>query len=93
VVAVACGALVAERANLLPVGSCFLIASLCLAYTLLGSGLGKGIREFKRSMTDLKGEIERDDDRQAIQPPSRAAVAPPPRETAEQSGSQNAGGS
>jgi sec-independent protein translocase protein TatA len=59
----------------------------------LGSGLGKGIREFKRSMTDLKGEIERDDDRQAIQPPSRAAVAPPPRETAEQSGSQNAGGS
>jgi TatA/E family protein of Tat protein translocase len=59
----------------------------------LGSGLGKGMREFKRSMTDLKGEIERDDDRQAIQPPSRAAVAPPPRETAEQSGSQNAGGS
>lgn len=54
----------------------------------LGSGLGKGIREFKRSMSDLKGEIEREDDRPAIQPPSRAAVAPPPRET-EQSGSQN----
>jgi sec-independent protein translocase protein TatA len=55
----------------------------------LGSGLGKGIREFKRSMSDLKGEIEREDDRQAIQPPSRAAVSAPPRETAEQSGSQN----
>src|SRR5690606_6710986 len=27
----------------------------------LGSGLGKGIREFRSSMRDIKGEIERDD--------------------------------
>lgn len=40
----------------------------------LGSGLGKGIREFKRSMSDVKNEIDRaGDDNREIKPP------PPPR--------------
>jgi UDP-2,3-diacylglucosamine pyrophosphatase LpxH len=38
VIAIGCSALVAERADLLPVGSCLLLAVLFLAYTLLGSG-------------------------------------------------------
>jgi sec-independent protein translocase protein TatA len=48
----------------------------------LGSGLGKGIREFKRSMTDIKGEMERvgENDNQISSPPQRQAVTPP-RET------------
>lgn len=45
----------------------------------LGSGLGKGIREFRRSMQDIKGEIERPDETQQIRPP-RQAVSPPPAE-------------
>lgn len=44
----------------------------------LGSGLGKGIREFKRSMSDVKNEIERaGDDTREIKPPPRQAL---PRE-------------
>ena len=44
----------------------------------LGSGLGKGIREFKRSMSDVKNEIERSaDDTREIKPPPRQAL---PRE-------------
>ena len=46
----------------------------------LGSGLGKGIREFRRSMQDIKGEIERPDETQQIRPP-RQAVSPPPAES------------
>jgi sec-independent protein translocase protein TatA len=51
----------------------------------LGSGLGKGIREFKRSMNDIKGEIDRvgETDNQ-IQPPRQTqAVAPPQTKEAE----------
>jgi sec-independent protein translocase protein TatA len=44
----------------------------------LGSGLGKGIREFKRSMKDINAEIERAGDTERIAPPPRQAVAPPP---------------
>ena len=44
----------------------------------LGSGLGKGIREFKRSMTDIGKEIERSgDDNKEIRAAQRPAVAPP----------------
>jgi sec-independent protein translocase protein TatA len=44
----------------------------------LGAGMGKGIREFKRSMNDIKSEVTREeDDVQQIRPPSRAQVAPP----------------
>ena len=46
----------------------------------LGSGLGKGIREFKRSMSDMKGEIERNaaEENREIRPPQRPPVAVPP---------------
>jgi sec-independent protein translocase protein TatA len=45
----------------------------------LGSGLGKGIREFKRSMKDINAEIERStsDTSEQIAPPRRPAVTPP----------------
>ena len=43
----------------------------------LGSGLGKGIREFKRSMNDIGKEIDRADDPKGIQSAQRPAVAPP----------------
>ena len=44
----------------------------------LGSGLGKGIREFKRSIHDIKGEVEREDPVEQIRAPaSRPAVASP----------------
>jgi sec-independent protein translocase protein TatA len=44
----------------------------------LGSGLGKGIREFKRSMSDLKTEIDRADEPEQIRAPRKPqAVAPP----------------
>jgi sec-independent protein translocase protein TatA len=48
----------------------------------LGSGLGKGIREFKRSMSDIKGEMDRvgENDNQISSPQQRQAVTPP-RET------------
>ena len=58
----------------------------------LGSGLGKGIREFRRSMQDIKGEIERPDETQQIRPP-REAVSPPPAEstTGQEESSKTAG--
>ena len=44
----------------------------------LGSGLGKGIREFKRSITDIKSEMERPDEPEQIRSPRKPqAVAPP----------------
>ena len=48
----------------------------------LGSGLGKGIREFKRSMKDINSEIERvgENENQIASPQQRQAVTPP-RET------------
>jgi sec-independent protein translocase protein TatA len=49
----------------------------------LGSGLGKGIREFKRSMKDINAEIDRvgEEDNQISSPRQRHAV-PPAREAA-----------
>lgn len=45
----------------------------------LGSGLGKGIREFKRSMKDIQEEVTREDETaRQIRNPVRAQVAPPP---------------
>ena len=44
----------------------------------IGSSLGKGIREFKRSVTDIQSEINRPDDKREIRPPAdppRAAVS------------------
>jgi TatA/E family protein of Tat protein translocase len=39
----------------------------------IGSSLGKGIREFKRSMTDIQQEINR------AEPPAQMAQAPRPQ--------------
>jgi sec-independent protein translocase protein TatA len=49
----------------------------------LGSGLGKGIREFKRSMTDIKGEIDRagDTENQIAPPQQQRQAVTPARET------------
>jgi sec-independent protein translocase protein TatA len=41
----------------------------------VGAGLGKGIREFKRSMNDIQSEI--DTPAQQIRQPTRAQVTPP----------------
>jgi sec-independent protein translocase protein TatA len=41
----------------------------------LGSGLGKGIREFKRSMSDIKDEVQRPEPPNQIQE-SRQARGP-----------------
>jgi sec-independent protein translocase protein TatA len=43
----------------------------------LGSGLGKGIREFKRSMRDINAEIDRPEDTQIRPPRPQQQVAPP----------------
>jgi len=43
----------------------------------LGSGLGKGIREFKRSMREITTEVERADEPPRIATPNRPPVAPP----------------
>lgn len=50
----------------------------------LGSGLGKGIREFKRSMTEIKTEIERTDEPEQIRPPRKAQAVAPPAEVTSQ---------
>lgn len=45
----------------------------------LGGGLGKGIREFKRSMREINSEIERvGDDPKEIRPAQRPPAVPPP---------------
>lgn len=54
----------------------------------LGSGLGKGIREFKRSMREINSEIERTGDNEQIAAPRRPSVTSP---TEGESGSQNTG--
>ena len=52
----------------------------------LGSGLGKGIREFKRSMKDINSEIERATDTDQIAPPRRQVVTPPDSDTENHAG-------
>jgi len=49
----------------------------------LGSGLGKGIREFRRSMKDIQEDVTRADDssRQIQSPAPRAQVTPPAEAT------------
>ncbi|HSJ14002.1 MAG TPA: twin-arginine translocase TatA/TatE family subunit [Longimicrobiales bacterium] len=47
----------------------------------LGSGLGKGIREFKRSVRDIKEEVGQEEPPPQIRNPVRAQVTPPPDET------------
>ena len=74
--------------NLGPLEMVFVLVVLLLVFGAkrlpeLGSGLGKGIREFKRSMTDIKEEINRPDaPNQIHEPMQRAQVAPSATEKA-----------
>ncbi len=43
----------------------------------LGSGLGKGIREFKRSMQNIGNEIERSSEEKELNPGPRPPAVPP----------------
>jgi sec-independent protein translocase protein TatA len=57
--------------NIGPMELIFLMIFLLLIFGAkrlpeLGSGLGKGIREFKKSMRDLNTEIEREDPPQQL---------------------------
>jgi len=69
--------------NLGPLEMVFVLVVLLLVFGAkrlpeLGSGLGKGIREFKRSMTDMKEEINRPETPNQIhQPVERPQVAAP----------------
>jgi sec-independent protein translocase protein TatA len=75
--------------NLGPVELIFVMVVLLLVFGAkrlpeLGSGLGKGIREFKRSVRDMNDEIHRpeapkiqDPVRGHVAPPQGASVAPP----------------
>lgn len=55
----------------------------------LGSGLGKGIREFKRSVTELKGEIDNVGQSEQIQPPRKAQAVSQPAEPAASTASRD----
>jgi len=50
----------------------------------LGSGLGKGIREFRSSMREIKGEIERDEPVNQIRPPAQRTTPSVPPAQSEQ---------
>lgn len=49
----------------------------------LGSGLGRGIREFKRSIKDVNDEIQRPDDTNRIQDPVNRPQVSQTRDEAE----------
>jgi sec-independent protein translocase protein TatA len=75
--------------NLGPMEMLFIAVVLLLLFGAkrlpeLGSGLGKGIREFKRSMRDINEEMQRPDPSNQIQDAaSRPQVAPPAAGTPE----------
>lgn len=74
--------------NLGPLEMVFVMVVLLLVFGAkrlpeLGSGLGKGIREFKRSMSDIKEEVQRPEPPSQIQDPSTRAQVTPPAETPE----------
>lgn len=77
--------------NLGPLEMVFVMVVLLLVFGAkrlpeLGSGLGKGIREFRRSMSDIKEEVQRPEPPSQIQDPAtRAQVQPPPAEPTEAS--------
>lgn len=68
--------------NLGPTEMIFVLVILLLVFGAkrlpeLGSGLGKGIREFRRSMKDISSEIERGDEQPRIHQPTPRASVPP----------------
>jgi sec-independent protein translocase protein TatA len=65
--------------NIGPTELIFLLVFLLLIFGAkrlpeLGSGLGKGIREFKRSMREINTEIERPDDTPQVKSATRPSV-------------------
>jgi sec-independent protein translocase protein TatA len=69
--------------NLGPTEMIFVLVVLLLVFGAkrlpeLGSGLGKGIREFRRSMKDITSEIERSDEPERIHSPAARTSVPPP---------------
>ena len=65
--------------NIGPMELIFLLLFLLLIFGAkrlpeLGSGLGKGIREFKRSMREINMEIDREEPPQQIKTTTRTAV-------------------
>ena len=74
--------------NLGPGEMVFIVVVLLLVFGAkrlpeLGSGLGKGIREFKRSMRDINDEFQKPDNPNQIhEPMQRNQVSPPANEPA-----------
>jgi sec-independent protein translocase protein TatA len=73
--------------NIGPTELIFLLVFLLLIFGAkrlpeLGSGLGKGIREFKRSMREINTEIERPDDTPQVKSGTRPSVpvSPPDKQ-------------
>ena len=67
--------------NIGPMEMVFLMIILLLIFGAkrlpeLGSGLGKGIREFKKSMRDINTEIDRPLDSNNVQPPAQRPAVP-----------------
>jgi sec-independent protein translocase protein TatA len=74
--------------NLGPVEMVFVLIVLLLVFGAkrlpeLGSGLGKGIREFKRSMTDIRDEVQRPEPPPQIQDPASRVQTPTSQQTQE----------
>jgi sec-independent protein translocase protein TatA len=68
--------------NLGPTEMIFVLVILLLVFGAkrlpeLGSGLGKGIREFRRSMSDISAEIKRPEEPERIHQPAPRASVPP----------------
>lgn len=67
--------------NIGPTEMIFLMIILLLIFGAkrlpeLGSGLGKGIREFKKSMREINNEIDRPNDTTQVAPPSVQPTIP-----------------
>ena len=49
----------------------------------MGASIGKGLREFKRSLTETQDEVMRPDSHQTLPPRKMDASQPPPQSTGE----------
>lgn len=68
--------------NLGPMEMVFVLVVLLLIFGArrlpeLGSGLGKGIREFKRSMSDIREEVERPEPQPELRERKAPSQVPP----------------
>ena len=73
--------------NIGPTEMIFLMIILLLIFGAkrlpeLGSGLGKGIREFKKSMREINSEVDRPADNAQVQPPVQRPAVPSATEPA-----------